>query len=291
MALDSQLRETTAKLEEERENATTHLTIAKKLESTHQGVQLEAELKHREEVQTLREQLTNLHSVVEQNKNDLQMAQQRSMMLLAAKDDLLSKYQSSIDSLEAEKKKSVEEIKELKEKESSLDDQVSALHEKVFSMREEQRLREEALDVLLREAEQKDRFEHYQKSVAALTSELEQCKETMRKTEASHHEALTVKSTQITDLITKLESKEVQLENRQARIIDMEKLLQSRAAPQPPQPIITSPDHTAITIDPHVPSAQLKPFGHTARMLTLNNYVFIAIFLLLVLGFYNSSRC
>ncbi|KAJ9467354.1 hypothetical protein DIPPA_08469 [Diplonema papillatum] len=303
---DAQACRSRAEEEEEKVRAQ-HMLISRE-EEDRRSRELEFKAKHQDELLSLQEQNANLQSVVERLEADAGRVHQRHAAVLNAKDresDAVKRSLASagekVEELEAALEEALRARTELHTKAAALDEQVSQL-------RAEQRLREEALDVFYKESQQRDRFLELETTVKDLTESLEDTTGRLKDEEHEREVLQNALQARVEELAASLAARESLLEQRTQRMKQAElavKELQKQNEPGAPPyadrrsaPAATTPviGH-AVTIDEDQPQQHQQQqhsrggFTSVTRRPTLNSVIFVAIFLLVLLGFYNSSRC
>ena len=282
---------TTIQTEEEAQHDLNR-TIADLRHKEH-SVGVESKLKHQEELLQIREELENLKIIVLQRSDEVERLQHINVSLVATAEERFRATEKQNNISTAKISELEEQLTQSREVEEASDNKVTELHERIFSLSSEQRLREEALDALYRESQQKDKFIELTEQIAVLTSKVQQSEEDVK---SSQKETASVRDSLSQELVLandKFKSREDTLENQAAHIRKLEELQQkskSRSHSTGRSRSASPAPHSAVIIDSNVTQ---QPKRFSIKSLNTNNYIGIAIFMLLFLGFYNSlhSAC
>eukprot|EP01060_Flectonema_neradi_P033967 TRINITY_DN582_c0_g1_i10.p1 TRINITY_DN582_c0_g1~~TRINITY_DN582_c0_g1_i10.p1 ORF type:complete len:904 (+),score=291.76 TRINITY_DN582_c0_g1_i10:1118-3829(+) len=283
---------TTIQSEEETQNELQR-TIADLRHKEH-SVGVEYKLRHQEEMIEVREELDNVKAILSQRSDEIERLQHINVSLVATNEDRLRAAEKHKIETAATISELEEQLALSREAEEASDNKVTELHERIFNLSSEQRLREEALDALYKESQQKDKFMELTEEITTLTNKIQQTEEDL---DVARNETATVRETLSQELSLvneKFKQREDNIQSQAAQIRQLEDSvkkstrrntnsdLRSRSASPAP--------HSAVIIDQGA-TQQQKRFS--LRSLNTNNYIGIAIFLLLFLGFYNSlhSAC
>ena len=297
----------TATLEVEDAKAQTkHLTLnASNDKETLQGELLESDLRHKEQITSLEEQLANMQSMMERTQDEAQHIAQRATAQAALKETQVKELTELLEGEQLRHQSLQVKCVELDRKEKESDVTHLKLHEEIAHLHAEQRIREEALDVFYKESQQKERFQSLEAELAEVTERAQEQSIAAEQTRTALVEEATGlkelnggQTQQIKDLEKKV--KELREAGKQQQHIlpsrevsrDVGRLAAGSSAMRSGStPVI---GHASVLIDAEsatAPRGGLAAWRQHTKRTPMTPVVMGVLLLLLCLGFYNSSKC